>query len=57
MLQGRYSARGGQIKGCTATFMFCRNIRKNISGTIMIFQKMNFFSRLSQRLGDKKFLT
>jgi hypothetical protein len=43
MLQGRYSARGGQIKGCTATLMFCRNNRKNICGTIMIFRKKNFF--------------
>jgi hypothetical protein len=43
MLQGRYSARGGQIKGRTATLMFCRNSRKNISGTIMIFRKKNFF--------------
>jgi hypothetical protein len=57
MLQGRYSARGGQIKGRTATLMFCRNNRKNISGTMMIFWKKKFFSRLSQRLGNKKFLT
>jgi hypothetical protein len=58
MLQGRYSARGGQIKGRTATLMFCRNNRKNISGTSYHdFLEKEIFSRLSQRLGDEKFLT
>jgi hypothetical protein len=57
MLQGRYSARGGLIKGCTATLMFSRNNRKNISGTILVFRKKKFLSKTILRLGHKKFLT
>jgi hypothetical protein len=56
MLQGRYSATGGPIKGCTATLMFSRNNRKNISGTILVFRK-KFLSKTNLRLGHKKFLT
>jgi hypothetical protein len=57
MLQGRYSARGGPIKGCTATLMFSRNNRKNISGTILVFRKKKFLSKTILRLGHKIFLT
>jgi hypothetical protein len=46
MLQGRSSARGGQMKRRTAALMFCRNNRKNISGSIIIFLeiKKNFWT-------------
>jgi hypothetical protein len=46
MLQGRSSARGGQMKGHTAALMFCRNNRKNISGSIIVFPeiKKNFWT-------------
>jgi hypothetical protein len=37
MLQGKYSATGGAIKGQTATLMFSTNNRKNISGSINFF--------------------
>jgi hypothetical protein len=40
MLQGRSSARGGQMKGRTAALMFCRNNRKNISGSIIVFPEI-----------------
>jgi hypothetical protein len=42
MLQGRSSARGGQMKGCTAALMFNRNNRKNISGSIIVFPEKKF---------------
>jgi hypothetical protein len=46
MLQGRSSARGGQMKGHTAALVFHRNNRKNISGSIIVFPeiKKNFWT-------------
>jgi hypothetical protein len=43
MLQGKYSARGGPIKGRTATLMFSRNNQKNSSGSIIFFLEEFFF--------------
>jgi hypothetical protein len=47
MLQGRSSARGGQMKGCTAALMFRRNNRKNISRSIIVFMEIKKFLDLS----------
>jgi hypothetical protein len=47
MLQGRSSARGGQMKRRTAALMFCRNNRKNISGSIIVFPEIKKFLDLS----------
>jgi hypothetical protein len=57
MLQGRSSARGGQMKCRTAALMFCRNNRKNISGSIIVFPEIKKISGLIRLLGDKEFLT
>jgi hypothetical protein len=58
MLQGRSSARGGQMKGHTAALMFHRNNRKNISGSkYHCFSRIKKISGLIRLLGDKEFLT
>jgi len=43
MLQGKYSATGGTIKGRTATLMFSTNNRKNISGSINFFPETKIY--------------
>jgi hypothetical protein len=57
MLQGRSSARGGQMKGCTAALMFCKNDRKNISRSIIFCLEIKTNLGLIRLLGDKEFLT
>jgi hypothetical protein len=46
MLQGKYSARGGPIKGRTATLMFSRNKQKKVPEVSFFFGRI-FFPKLS----------
>jgi hypothetical protein len=57
MLQGRSSARGGQMKGRTAALMFRRNNRKKHFRKYHCFSGNKKNSGLIRLMGDKEFLT
>jgi hypothetical protein len=57
MLQGRYSARGGPIKGCTATLMLAEITEKTFPELSWFSGRKKFLSKTILRLGHKKFLT